>query len=245
MRGTIKSTVILFFFCICMPGVAQSAKTADEVVSEARALYDAPFTRDLAGFDCAIQFDWKSHFASMVGAIPPTAIPTIERLQSIQHRASTDHTHATVSSTPKTPDFGDAAQAATLEQVLIAMASSGLNSWLPSSTNGLLPLGTTDYTDEKLPSGYKLVMKGKEVAGTLLLGADMRITSGVMQLPQPLRFTTEFESGPRGYLLSSVDTDTGSGGNVKFAYAYQSVEGFQIPAQVRSRPRQQGCGSSA
>ena len=83
-------------------------------------------------------------------------------------------------------------------------------------------------------------MKGPEVDGTVLLGSDMRLTSGVIQRPQPLRFTTEFKSGPQGYVLYSVDTDTGSGGNVKFAYTYQSVEGFQIPAQVTITPATTG-----
>ena len=153
MRALAKATVILFCLCICSPGISQSPNTGDELISKARTLYDAPFTRNLAGFDCAIQFDWKTHFAAMVGEIPPASVPIVESLQSIQHRVSTDNTHATVSSNPKAPDFGGAPQAATFEKVLVAMVSSGLNSWLPSSTNGLLPLGKTEYTYEKLSSG--------------------------------------------------------------------------------------------
>jgi hypothetical protein len=79
-------------------------------------------------------------------------------------------------------------------------------------------------------------MSGTNVAATLDLLPDMRITSVVSQLPQPLRFATEFASGPNGYLLRSVKTSSDIGSNDKwestFLYGYQAVQGFQLPSGV-------------
>jgi hypothetical protein len=216
-------------------------------MAKARAAYDAPFTRNLAAFDCAVQFDWKQHSADMFGALPPAAAPMVEKLQTVNHRLNVDHTQAVVSSTPKQPDFSGAqheAQLEQLEQVFIAMVSSGLNAWIPSSTNVILPVGKTQYAFEKLPSGYKLTMKGENVAGTLLLEPDLRVTSGVMQLPQPMRFSTNFEAGPQGFVLASVKTgqttSTAAGGEATFAYTYQSVDGIQLPDMVTVTPATTG-----
>lgn len=157
-----------------------------------------------------------------------------------------DHTHAVVSSIPRQPDFSGAQngpQLEQLEQVFIVMVSSGLNAWLPSSTNGLLPVGTR-YAFEKLPSGYKLTMNAENGAGTLLLQPDLRVTSGVMRLPQAMRFSTEFEPGPQGFVLASVKTgqttDPATGGEVGFAYTYQTVDGIQIPDMVTVTPATTG-----
>jgi hypothetical protein len=216
-------------------------------MAKARAAYDAPFTRNLAAFDCAVQFDWKQHFAEMFGTLPPAAAPMAEKLQGINHRVNVDHTHAVLSSIPKQPDFSatqHGAQLEQLEQVFIAMVSSGLNAWLPSSTNSVLPVGKTHYAFERLPSAYKLTMEGENVAGTLLLEPDLRVTSGVMQLPQPMRFSTDFEAGPQGFILALVKTgqtiDTTAGGEATFAYTYQSVNEIQIPDIVTVTPATTG-----
>jgi hypothetical protein len=120
------STVVIAF-CMCAQAVPQSQGTGNALVTKARSLYDAPFTRDLASFDCAVQFDWKQHFTEFAGTISPTAMPILQRLQSIQHRVSVDNTHAVVASTPQTPDFSGAEHAADLEQVFITMISSVLS----------------------------------------------------------------------------------------------------------------------
>jgi hypothetical protein len=113
-----------------------------------------------------------------------------------------------------------------------------LNAWVPSSSNVILPVGKTHYAFEKLPSGYELTMKGENVAGTLQLDTDLRVTSGVMQLPQPLQFWTSFEPGPQGFTLASVKTAADS--DVTFAYTYQSVDGIQIPDKVTVTPATTG-----
>ena len=147
----------------------------------------------------------KKHFVDLFGTVPPAAAPTIERLQTIQHRVFVDRSGATVSEIPKASLPG-IAHGAELERGLQAMVSGGLNGWLPFSTNVILPTGRTKFNFEKIDTGYKLIMDGPGVAATLLLGNDLRLTSAVSQLPQPMRFSTEFTDGPNGFLLDSIKT---------------------------------------
>lgn len=241
MRYSISALPILF--CLCVSAVPQSPESDDLLLAKARAAYDAPFTRNLAAFDCAVQFDWKQHFTEMFGTLPPAAALMAEKLQAISHRVNVDHTQAVVSSTPKQPDFSSdqhGTQLGQLEQVIIAMVSGGLNAWLPISTDGILPAEKAQYKFERLASGYKLTMNGKNGAGALLLTPDLRVMSGVMELPQPMRFSTEFEPGPQGFVLSSVKTESTANGEATFAYTYQSVDGFQIPDTVTVTPATTG-----
>jgi hypothetical protein len=225
---------------LCFPASAQMQASDEALLAKTRASYDEPFMQGLVSFDCAVKFDWKAHFLELLNTIPPTAVPTIERLQTIQHRVFVDRSGATVSSIPKTPELDGVVKAAELEQLFYGMVPGGLNAWMPFSTNVILPVGSTKYNFEKIDSGYKLVMNGAGIAGTLLLAGDLRITSGVSQLPQPMRFTTEFINGPRGFLLKSVKTgdtsDVSAGGVADFSYTYQDVQGFQIPSAVRVKP---------
>jgi len=221
-------SIILCLFSV--PVIPQSAESDAALLAKTRALYDAPFTRNLVSFDCAVQFDWKKHLVDTLGVIPANALATTEHLQSIQHRVFVDRSSATVSAIPKAPDFAGDQPAAQLEQAFSAIVSQGLDAWLPFSTNVILPIGSTKFDFKKLDTGYKLTMNGSGVDATLLLDAELRLTSGVVQLPQDLRFTTEFTNGPDGYLLQSVRTGStagpGTGGEVAFAYRYQTIPGI-------------------
>jgi hypothetical protein len=233
MRRLILSTVL---FSFCVPSFAQSLVSDEALLAKTRALYDAPFTRGLVSFDCAVQFDWKKHFIDILGTIPPTAIPITERLQTIQHRVFVDRSGAVVSAIPNAPDLTGVAHAAELEHGVNTIVSTGLNAWLPSSTNVILPVQPTKFSFQKIEPGYKLNMNGPGVAATLLLTTDLRVTSGVVQLPQPMRFTTEFIDAPNGYLLASIrtgnTTNTDIDGAATFSYTYQTVQDFQLPSLV-------------
>jgi hypothetical protein len=238
-----KVTVGFGLLCFCAIAIAQSSSSgsSDEaLLDKTRNLYDAPFKRNLISFDCAVQFDWKEHFLEFTKVIPPDALQTAERLQSVQHRIFVDRSGAVVSSVPKRPDFSDAPKAAQLERVFDGMVSGGVSAWLPSSMGEILPVAPTKYAFERIDSGYRLTMNGAGVAATLLLNPDLRVTSGVVQLPQPMRFITDFASGPSGYVLQSVKTgstsDPTAAGEAGFAYTYQSVQGFQLPALVNVTP---------
>jgi hypothetical protein len=225
---------------LCSAAISQTAASDEALLIKTRALYDAPFSRGLVSFDCAVGFDWKEHFTDLFGTVPPAAVPAIERLQAIQHRAFVDLSGATVSAIPKAPDLSGVAHGPELEQALQAMVSGGLNGWLPFSTNVILPTGKTKFNFEKIDSGYKLVINGPDVAATLLLGDGMRLTSAVSQLPQPMRFSSEFTEGPNGFLLEKIKTgsttDTASIGEATFTFTYQSVQGLQLPSSVAIVP---------
>ena len=116
------------------------------------------------------------------------------------------------------------------------MVSSGLDAWLPFATNVILPVRPTTFTLQPVDTGLKVVMKGANVSATLNLLPDMRIASVISELPQPQQFVTEFATGPNGYLLQSVKTGSGAEGQASwdaiFAYRYQNIQGFQLPAEV-------------
>ena len=231
-----RALVLLTLPCLWTAAACQSKISDQELLAKSRAAYDAPFTRNLISFDCAVEFDWKKHFVDLLGSMPPAALPTTERLQAVPHRVFVDRSGATVCAQPKAPDLAGVAHGAELEQVYNSMISSGLNAWLPSSTNVLLPVGPTKFNFEPIASGYKLTMSGKGLDAQLLLTSDLRLRSGVTQLPQPTRFTTDFDSGPEGFVLTLIrtgnTTDTAVDSQATFAYTYQTAMGFQLPAQI-------------
>jgi len=234
MRHIIFAVVLC---CSTGSAVAQPDALSNEaLLSKTRALYDAPFERNLVSFDCAVQFNWSQHFIDSLGAVPPGAGPTLQQLQGISHRVFVDDSHVVVSSQPEQPDLTGLEHAADLERIFKGMVPSGLGMWMPFSTNVILPTGSTRFSFEKIDPGYKLSMNGIGVAATLLLTNDLRITSFVSQLPQTIRATTEFTQGPNGFLLSSITTgpttDPAARGDATFSYTYQTVKGFQLPSLV-------------
>jgi hypothetical protein len=250
MLSTMRKTAV-FISMIVLLGIsrvalAQTSAAAqlpgsdEALLTKVRGLYDAPFTRGLVSFDCAVQFDWKKHVIDFVGAVPPPAAGAIEHLQNIQHRVFVDRSGATVSTIPKAPDLAGIEHAAELEQAFTGIVSAGLNTWLPFSTNVILPVKPTKFSFEGTSSGYALTLNGPGVAAKLQLTDDMRVTSGVSQLPQPLQFLTTFAKSSDGFILSSIRTEStlnsAQASDVTFAFTYQTVQGFQIPSSVTIIP---------
>ena len=157
-------SVPIVLFSVCAVVFAQSKASDDVLLAKTRALYDTPFTRSLVSFDCAVQFDWRVHFMETLGQVPPAAIPTLERLQAIKHRVFVDRSRAVVSEIPKEADLTGVTHGADLERGLQAMVSSGVNAWLPFSTNVILPLKPTKFSFQKKDTDYKLTMIGANVS---------------------------------------------------------------------------------
>ena len=219
---------------ISLLAFSQSTETDEALLARTRSLYDAPFARQLVSFDCALQFDWKQHFLDTLGVVPPDAVPTIQRLQVIQHRVFVDRSGAVVSEIPKATDLSGVPHGEDLEKVLQDFASAGINAWLPFAINEILPIKPTKFTVKREDAGYKVVMAGSNVSATLTLLPDMRIANVKSELPESLHFITDFVSGPNGYLLQSVKVGPGTGdqnkSNARFDYTFQNVQGFQLPA---------------
>jgi hypothetical protein len=242
MRRRLLASVALF--CACAEAFPQTGSSDSEgpaLLAKTRALYDAPFTRNLFSIDCAVQFDWKKHVLEAVGSVPLAIAPAVEQLQTVQHRVTADRASgAVVSSVSTTPSQTALPQVAEWEAVFDKIVAGGLNAWMPFGTNVILPTGTTKYAFQHVDTGYKLTLNGEGVDATLLLGSDLRMTSGVSQLPQPMRFSTNFIDGPDGYLLGSVKTastsDASAAGEATFTYTWQTVQGFQLPSMIIVTP---------
>jgi len=225
-------------FALCQNLSSDSLDQA--LLAKTRSLYDAPFTRNLLSFDCAVQFDWKKHVAAAIGSVPPALAPAINQLQAVQHRVTVDRASGAVVSAVSTPDQATLPQTSRLENIFDKMVAGGLNAWMPFSTNVILPMGTTKYSFQHVDAGYKVILKGDGVDADLLLTPELRMTSGVSELPQPMRFSTSFIDGPHGYLLSAVKTgsttDTSAAGDATFTYTWQTVQEFQLPSTVTITP---------
>jgi hypothetical protein len=90
---------------LCIPALGQTGTADEALLVKTRALYDAPFSRGLVSFDCAVEFDWRKHFLDFLGTMPPAAIPIADRLQAIGHRVFVDRNGAIASAIPTTPDL--------------------------------------------------------------------------------------------------------------------------------------------
>jgi hypothetical protein len=231
---------VLVVMALSLPALPQTSESGDALLSKARGLYDAPFTHNLVSFDCAVNFDWKQHFVDTLGTVPPAALRAIDRLQAVRHRVFVDHTGAVVSTIPTPPDLSGTPHAADLEQVLNAMEAQGVNGWVPFGVNEILPIKPTSFNFEKVGDGYRLTMNGPGVSAALQLDSALRLKSGVSESPQPLRFSTEFINGPDGYQLQTLrttsPTPSGGQGDAVFTYAYQPLEGFQLPSTITVTP---------
>ena len=233
-----KSILLIGLLALPYLMLAQTPDLSDALLAKARNLYDAPFTRSLVSFDCAIQFDWKNHFQQAIGSVPPAAVPMIDKLQTIPHRVFVDRSGATVSAIPKAPDLSAIPHSAALEQALGSIVQGGINAWIPFATNVILPIKPTKFSFERSDTGYTVAMNGNGVDVTLLLGSDLRLTGGDSRVPQRMRFTTRFTDGPEGYLLDSetIMPMDGEGGKSQFDYKFQTLQGFQLPFEVTVTP---------
>jgi hypothetical protein len=235
-----KAALLIALLALSSSALAQSPDSDDALLTKARHLYDAPFTRNLVSFDCAVQFDWKNHFQVAIGSVPPAAVPIIDQLQTIPHRVFVDRSGATVSAIPKAPDLSAIPHSSELEQALNSIVTGGINAWIPFATNVILPIKPTKFAFQRSDVGYKVTMNGNGVNATLLLDSDLRLESVESQLPQQMQFDTRFADGPNGYLLGSVTTimPTGAGSSSasKFDYKFQTLQSFQLPSEVIVTP---------
>lgn len=233
-----RSLLCLLLLAGCGSSLAQTSAPDAALLARTRALYDAPFTRNLVSFDCAVQFDWKQHIIDAIGSLPDSIDPTVEQVAEVRHRISVNHAGAVVSIAPNGPDLEGVPMGPQMEQAFQMVIPAGVNAWLPYADNQILPEGKTQFAFQKTNAGYTVSLNGQGIAGTLFLSPDLRMTGGAATQPQAMNFTTVFDNGPQGYLLRSVVIAAPSGRNAPpahtptFTYTYQDLEGFQIPSQV-------------
>ena len=224
--------------CFCaVLGHAQSADSDATLLNKARAAYDAPFERGLKSFDCAIDFNWKQHWAETYRVGDEGTDDEIETfVQPIHNRVTVTREDAIVSSGMTEEQEQKLPRGGMAEGLLKHAVRFSLRTWLVASNNGLLPPTGTPVHFESSTSGYQMGLKIQNVDVAMMLTRDMSLQSMNVKGSDADRQELEFHPGPQGLLLSSwtmgEDGDFKPGNRLIFTYTYQLVDGFQIPAHM-------------
>jgi hypothetical protein len=227
----------IVFCCCAMLSHAQTIKTDQVLLNEAREKYDAPFNRNLQSFDCAVDFSWKEHFTETTRIGDEGTDEELERIfQPIRNRVAVTRQNVTVSSGLTDDAISKLPHGGMAEFLLEHAVQKSLYSWLPASTNMILPNPATPVSFEQSPSGYKLAFKMQTSDIEMVLAPDMRLQSATLKAPQSDHFETSFESGQQGFLLTSwtmgEDGNSERGHRLIFTYTYQTVDGVKLPEHV-------------
>jgi len=216
---------------------AQTTINDATVLKQIRAKYDAPFERNLKSFSCAVEFNWKQHFTESVRVGDEGTDEEIEKLiQPISTRVTVTRQNAAVSS-GMTQDEEDKLPHGGMAEGLLehAVQFSLNNGWLPATTRCSHRESTPVHVQPSA-SGYKLEFKVQTFDVEMMFAHDMSLQSEAAKGSVSDRRQTDFRPGPQGFLLTSYrlgeDGDFRPGNRIILSYDYQSVGGFQLPAQV-------------
>ncbi len=227
---------IPFSLCAVL-GYAQAADKDAALLSQARAAYDAPFDRGLKSFDCAVDFNWKQHWADTYRVGDEGTDDEIETyIQPIRNRVTVTREDAVVSSGMTEEQEHKLPRGGMAEGLLEHAVRFSLRTWLVASNNALLPPTGTPVHFEPLAFGYNLELKIKTFDVVMMLTRDMSLQSMAVKGSDADRQELGFHPGPQGLLLGSwtmgEDGNFKPGNRLIFTYTYQVVDGFEIPAHM-------------
>lgn len=227
----------IVFCCCAVLCPAQTAKIDQDLLTQIREKYDAPFTRNLQSFDCAVDFSWKQHFTETFRVGDEGTDEELETIfQPIRNRVTVTGRSVTVSSGLTDDAIEKLPHGGMAEFLLEHAVRKSLYTWLPSSTNAILPAPGTPVTFKQSDSGYKLSFKIQASEIEMDLSPDMRLRSATLKAPQPDHFDTEFTAGQQGFHLTSwasdEDGNSAPGHRLTFTYTYQIVNGVELPEHV-------------
>jgi hypothetical protein len=232
----IHRALLVFFSCaiVCH---AQVSKTGPALLNEVRAKYDAPFTRNLESFDCAVDFSWKEHFTVTTRVGDEGSDEELEKIfQPIQNRVAVTRQSVTVSSGMSKDAISKLPHGGMAEFLLEHAVQRGLYTWLPASANTIFPSPAFPVSVEQSSSGYKVDFKMQPFDIEMVLGPDMGLESLASKSPQTDHLEFSFVPGPQGFLLTSrtmgEDGNSDPGHRLIFTYTYQTVDGVQLPESV-------------
>lgn len=216
---------------------AQVAKTDQALLEEARAKYDAPFNRNLKSFDCAIDFDWKKHWTDTYRVGDEGTDEEIKMfIQPIHNHVTVTHDDAIVSSGMTEEQEHKLPRGGMAEGLLKHAVRFSMRTWLVASNNALLPASATPIKFEPSTTGYQLDYKIQKFDVAMMLSHDMSLRSMGVKGSVGDRQEFEFHPGPQGFVLSTwtmgEDGDFRPGHHLLFTYTYQTVDGFQVPANM-------------
>ncbi|MGD0445963.1 MAG: hypothetical protein ABSA39_18670 [Edaphobacter sp.] len=233
-----RNFFVVFVLSICASLChAQATKDEAALLTQIRAKYDVPFERNLKSFDCAVDFDWKKHWAETYRVGDEGTDGEIEKfIQPIRNRVTVTHDDAIVSSGMTDEQESKLPHGGMAEGLLKHTVRFSLRTWLVASNNALLPSSGTPVHFEPSASGYILNLKIQHFDVAMVLARDMSLQSMGVKDSDSDRQEFEFHPGPQGFLLASwtmgEDGNFKDGNRLLFNYTYQTVGGFQIPAQV-------------
>ena len=215
---------------------AQSTETDQQLLSRARAKYDAPFSRSLQSFDCKIDFDWKKHWQETYRVGDEGTDDEIKKfVEPIPNRVTVTRDDAIVSSGMTEEQEHKLPRGGMAEGLLKHAVRYSLRNWLVASNNALLPSPDTPVRFESSTSGYTINLKIQTFDVAMSLTREMSLQSMAVKGSDGDRQEFEFNPGPQGFLVSSwimgEDGNFKNGNRLIFNYIYQTVDGFQIPAQ--------------
>ena len=225
-------------FCVCAPLCRAQNVTGDAaLLTQARASYDAPFARNLKSFDCGVKVDWKQHWAETYRVGDEGTDEEIEKaIQPLPNRVTVTRDDAVVLSGMTEAQESQLPRGGMAEGLLKHAVRFSLRTWLVASNNTLLPAPGTPVHFEAAASSYKLELKMRQFDVAMLLTRDMSLQSMAVKGSDGDRQDFRFDPGPHGFVLGSwtmgEDGDSKPGNHLIFTYTYQTVNGFQIPAQV-------------
>ena len=229
-------TVLLFTVCASFCHSQAQANDA-ALLAQARAKYDSPFDRGLKSFDCAVSFNWKEHWKETLRVGDEGTDEEIDRLvQPILNRVTVTRGDAIASSGMTDEEEQKMPYKGMAEGLLKHAVSFSLRTWLVASNNSLLPPTTTPVHFNTDPAGYKMGLKIKDFDVEMQLTPAMSLQNMTVKGSDGDRQEFEFAPGPQGFVLRAwtmgEDGNFKPGNRLVFTYTYQSVDGFQIPAQV-------------
>lgn len=225
-------------FCLCtMFCHAQATKTDQALLRQVREKYDAPFTRKLQSFDCAVNFSWKEHFTETTRVGDEGTDEELETIfQPIRNRVVVTGRSATVSSGLTDSEIEKLPRGGMAEFLLEHAVQKSLDNWLAASTNTILPDPAIPVSIAQSSSGYKFSFEIQGSDVEMILAPDMRLQSATLKAPQHDHFETLFAPGPQGFLLTSwtmgEDGNFDPGHRLIFTYTYQAVDGVELPEQI-------------
>jgi len=233
-----RNFYLTLFFTVCASLCRAQALPDDAAyLAQARAKYDTPFARNLKSFDCAARFSWKEHWANATRVGDEGTDEEIEKLvQPIPNRVTVTSEDAIVSSGMTNEQEQKLPHGGMAEGLLKHAVRFSLRTWLVASNNALLPPPGTPVHFQASSSGYKMELKMNNFDVAMLLTRDMSLQSMAVKGSDSDRQEFEFGPGPQGFVLRAwtmgEDGDFKPGNRLVFTYTYQTVGGFQIPAQM-------------
>jgi hypothetical protein len=228
-----RALIVCFCAMLCH---AQAAKSDQALLNEVREKYDAPFNRNLQSFDCAVDFSWKDHFTETTRVGDEGTDEELGKIfQPIRNRVAVTRQNVTVSSGLTDDAIAKLPHGGMAEFLLEHAVQKSLYTWLPASTDMILPSPATPVSFEQSPSGYKLAFNVQTSDVEMVRAPDMRLQSATLKGPEPADFETSFASGQQGFLLTSwtmgEDGNSERGHRLIFTYTYQTVDGV-LPEHV-------------